>query len=874
MTSPRLAKPPLDFFGSPHAPYYIFAPRFTHRSGGIRALYHLCHALNEAGYEAYISSSKPAPGLRTPPLTPEIQESHQADDRVPVTVYPEIQPGNLLQGAVVARWLLNKAGHLHGHKDFAPDELFFYWDECMLSGEKNAEKLFVPLIDRRIFHPGNTLPENRSGFCYYANKYFLLKQEIAEHVVHNGISLSQRTPLSPWGIAEILRTAKVLYCYEPSAIAVEALSCGCPVVLVMTDYLRQFDPSQWELKLPMLSEAEIATADFSVPPVDMDAWNAYLDNIERDAAGHIALFIEITQAAAKAYTEKNRDPTQMLERGIAAFQAEYFDQASMIFSNLLETQTQNPLLPAYLAFIAARQGFVQEAHDFIEKSSRIAPDRADLKAALGEAFLQSGRPDLACHYLEDAIASQPGLLAAYPSLAQGLYLTHQSGAAVSLLQSAASIPSPMQAGIQGNLLGFLEQRGDVAEFADCCLKFSQSLADDLLAVHSLSRFESSGERLLETLGRIQMQLADGIAPGRDRPEPAPVSGASPTGRPLKIAFMVGDFARERNLGRLAALLRFRPPGSFTSLLLTGDPQYGDNDYARLCSLLAEQTLSIHGMEDAKAQEEIQRAAPDILIDLDAYGPAERLAVFLRAEVKHKLLWGEAPMPPLSPDCRVLAGDRLTTHSVLPCVALPEMGEYCDFPELPIATETRSTAHPALGCLTPAMRVGREGWQLFAEILAIRPECQLLVNLGDLGEAAQDAICTRFAHAGIAAERLRFVHAHTPEDLCRFWREADLGLAPPVDAGDLALPACLWMGKPYLSLASPLPWARRPAALLEMAGAAEWIAETPEAYVEYARRAAPKPEPAFRARMKAAGLNDPIAFARDFAASMAIPSGRQ
>jgi hypothetical protein len=432
------------------------------------------------------------------------------------------------------------------------------------------------------------------------------------------------------------------------------------------------------------------------------------------------------------------------------------------------------------------------------------------------------------------------------------------------------MPSPAQASIRSNLLELLEQRGDVTKLADCCLKFSQDLADDLLAVLALSRFESSGERLLETLGRIQLQLADCIAPEASRPESESSSDISltPAGRPPKIAFMAGNFAREQYSGRLAALLRFRPPGSFTSLLLIGDPRCGNNAYAHLCSLLAEQTLLIHNMEDATAQEEIQRAAPDILIDLDAYGPAERLAVFLLAGVKHKLLWGEAPMPPLSPDCKVLAGARMETHSVLPCVTLPEMGEYCNLPELPIAAETRSAAHPILGCLTPAIRVGWETWQLFAEILAIRSECQLLINLKGLGEAAQDAICARFTDAGITAGRLRFVHASTPEDLCRFWQEVDLGLAPPVDAGDLALPACLWMGKPYIYLASPLPWARRPAALLEIAGAPEWIAETPEAYIECAQRAVPEPNPAFRARMKAAGLNDPAAFARNFAASMA------
>jgi predicted O-linked N-acetylglucosamine transferase (SPINDLY family) len=144
---------------------------------------------------------------------------------------------------------------------------------------------------------------------------------------------------------------------------------------------------------------------------------------------------------------------------------------------------------------------------------------------------------------------------------------------------------------------------------------------------------------------------------------------------------------------------------------------------------------------------------------------------------------------------------------------------------------------------------------------------LLINLKDLGEAAQDFICGEFARASIAAERLRFVRAHTAEDLCKLWQEIDLGLAPPVDAGGLALPTCLWMGKPYLALASPLPWGRRPAALLETVGAAEWVAETPEAYLELSRQTLPAPNPQFRVYMQAAGLNDPVAFAQGFTDSI-------
>jgi predicted O-linked N-acetylglucosamine transferase (SPINDLY family) len=103
-------------------------------------------------------------------------------------------------------------------------------------------------------------------------------------------------------------------------------------------------------------------------------------------------------------------------------------------------------------------------------------------------------------------------------------------------------------------------------------------------------------------------------------------------------------------------------------------------------------------------------------------------------------------------------------------------------------------------------------------------------------------------------------------LCKHWRTVDLGLAPPVDSGDMALPTCLWMGKPYLALSSPLPWSRRPVALLETAGATEWIAKTRDDYIERAGRPTPAPNPDFRARLKP--LTDPIRFARGFAGTLA------
>jgi len=146
---------------------------------------------------------------------------------------------------------------------------------------------------------------------------------------------------------------------------------------------------------------------------------------------------------------------------------------------------------------------------------------------------------------------------------------------------------------------------------------------------------------------------------------------------------------------------------------------------------------------------------------------------------------------------------------------------------------------------------------------LHPTSSLIINLARLGEAAREYIGGLFMKAGIEMGRLRFVQARTVEEWCALGNEADLGLAPPVGAGDAALPACLWMGRPYIAMTSFLPWSRRPAALLDMLGLGDWLAQTPENYLDLARRPPPGPDPSLRDKMIAAGLTDERALALGF-----------
>lgn len=555
--------------------------------------------------------------------------------------------------------------------------------------------------------------------------------------------------------------------------------------------------------------------------------------------------------------------------GIDAFGKEAFDAATQYLSAAMAENPDNPLPYAYLAFIRARQGLAQEARKFIAQSVRLAPERADLVAALGETFLKSGKPIEAADSLREALQMQPDLFAAYPAFAQSLHLTGQSAEAVSALQTVCHLPSNSQTVIQSTLLQILAECGDLSEFTQNALRFSQGLPDDLLAARCLARFDESGEQFIETLSRIQGRLENVIHSGPSRAHAAPNESGL-----IRIAFMTGDFTQPCQFEELYALLRYLPPERFFTLLIFANTHPFKDDTPPMCSLLADTVLVIGNDKDDSAIEKLRALTPDILIDMNVCAPSERLAVFLAAPVAHKLLWGEAPCPPIAPDVQTLAGARLAVENMLPAVLLPEIGEVFDLPELPLTDKaSRKTREaPVFGCLVPAAGIGRNGWRRFAETLRQHPSATLTINLEELGEAAEKFIAAQFSDAGIAPERLAFIQVRAAQDYCLAWQSIDLGLLPPVHPGGLALPTCLWMGRPCLVPASILPWSQRPAALLKALGKEEWIAADAPRYAELAHRlASPKrhaaPDPELRERMKALGLTDPRGFAQGFAEAM-------
>ncbi|MDR1855436.1 MAG: tetratricopeptide repeat protein [Azoarcus sp.] len=152
---------------------------------------------------------------------------------------------------------------------------------------------------------------------------------------------------------------------------------------------------------------------------------------------------------------------RLLGRGIEAVHRDCLEQAAAIFSELLYRYPQDPLPPAWMAIVCAGFGLADGAQDFISQAQTLAPERADLKAALGETFLKAGNPELGAQYLRDALANQPDLWAAYPALAQSLFETGNDDEAIAVLESAVAAIPPAQAAIRQTLVEMLPGNGEI-----------------------------------------------------------------------------------------------------------------------------------------------------------------------------------------------------------------------------------------------------------------------------------------------------------------------------------------------------------------------------------------------------------------------------
>jgi len=138
-----------------------------------------------------------------------------------------------------------------------------------------------------------------------------------------------------------------------------------------------------------------------------------------------------------------------------------------------------------------------------------------------------------------------------------------------------------------------------------------------------------------------------------------------------------------------------------------------------------------------------------------------------------------------------------------------------------------------GSLNRQNKLNRTVLELWARVLAAVPNSRLLI--ADLGDSQRlQEVRDIFAAQGVHYDRIEALSKLSLFDFLQVHHRIDISLDPFPYTGGVTTIHGLWMGVPTITLASPLPIQRFSAMLLTNVGLPEFIAHSPDEYVDIAR----------------------------------------
>jgi len=294
------------------SPYYIYCPPLKVQSAGVLVLHKFCHLLNTSGYPAYLVVDRTLFGrfgyplfasdssLIAPQLTLETAVQHFKERKTPIVVYPESVSGNPLGAGLSVKYLLNYLGLLGGDRQFDPSSVYFSYSAKIAATSPSPENvLFLPVSDPDFFVPPENGAAVRRGKCFYAAKYKHFHGQSVGAEVEGATEITRdlSTSQSKEELKRLFQKSEFFYCYENSALAIEAALCGCPVVFVPNKYFTELIA---EVELGKngfawgLDPSEIARAKNDVH-LFRDRYLKAIDGV----SDQVQKFIEVSQLRAK-----------------------------------------------------------------------------------------------------------------------------------------------------------------------------------------------------------------------------------------------------------------------------------------------------------------------------------------------------------------------------------------------------------------------------------------------------------------------------------------------------------------------------------------------------------------------------------------------
>jgi len=311
---------------------------------------------------------------------------------------------------------------------------------------------------------------------------------------------------------------------------------------------------------------------------------------------------------------------------------------------------------------------------------------------------------------------------------------------------------------------------------------------------------------------------------------------------LRVAYLSADF-REHSVGRFVAPLLESHDREAFEVIGYSDAAMEDHLTARM-RRGADQWHVTRRLGDEALARRIRDDGVDILVDLSLHMAGNRLKVFARKPAPVQVTYlGYAGTTGLR------AMDYRLTDAVLDPPGEHDGGYversaylssywYYEPPADAIGAvrePPEKSAPLTFGCLNNFCKTNRLTTEIWSEILKRRPGSRLILHA--LWGSHRQRTLEEYEARGVARDRIEFVGGQKFDEYLETYNRIDIALDPfPYNGGTTTCDA-LWMGTAVISLAGDLATRRAGASLLHQVGLDEWVARTPEEYIEIALRVA-------------------------------------
>ena len=552
------------------------------------------------------------------------------------------------------------------------------------------------------------------------------------------------------------------------------------------------------------------------------------------------------------------------------------NQAIAAYEKLTQLQPKNVSALSNLGVLYINQGKLKSAIASFKSSIEFKPDYAEAYNNLGELYRNLGQLAEAQNYLQTAIKFKPEYATAYYNLGNLYKNQGNLSQAIAAYQQVIQL-QPDYCDAYNNLGNTYLEWGESSLAIECYQKATQQLKSKeaehnlLFALHYSSKFSPQQIYTKHRHWRKKYQSSS------IREELTTKNLVDPK-RKLRIGYVSGDLKTHSVSYFFEPLLINRDRNSF-AIICYANNQKSDKVTERL-NHLADEWREINPLDDSQVTQLIRQDKIDILVDLSGHTLGNRLLIFARKPAPIQITYLGYPNTTglttidyrltdtyVDPEGKT---DHLHTEQLirLPnsflCYQPPEITP--DVNLLPAIANNYIT----FGSFNNLAKVNQETINHWAVILKQIPNSRLLLKSKSLQDSgACDRIYKLFADKGINCQRLvlkaweKGINNHLA-----IYNQVDIALDTYPYHGTTTTCEAMWMGVPVITLAGEAYVSRVGVSLLSAVGLNEFIAESPEEYMQKAVELANNCQRLtelrqnLRSKMQSSSLTDGKVFTQD------------